>query len=281
MDWNTFWGRSGYTETDWAEISWSEIDWDTVDRIFSPKRKVKNSYGGKFPHMIGSFYSEKNKTTVEYESLGENIAHNLFELDPKVVRYYVQPDGIDVPYQANDGTYKSWIHHPDVLVFRQGTCPHLFQIKNSSKETDKQSQKQDAIDRACSRYAFNYRWRYFKVYPKEISAAVLINIKFLSGFLKRRKEYKELDDHKIHYLLRDGDLTIMELIESCKENISSLELLPYIYHLIAKGVFYIDYTEPLNALSRISLYKGLKQDLHWDELFSTAEVKRNNLEIGE
>jgi hypothetical protein len=54
-------------------------------------------------------------------------------MDPFVVRYYEQP--VDVPIcEINDACDLSeWMHVPDVLTFRQGYKPFLFQVKGGDE----------------------------------------------------------------------------------------------------------------------------------------------------
>lgn len=238
MDWNIYCSEIENPQIDYFQTDLSKVDWHKIDDTFSPKRKVKNTFAGKFPHMIGSFFSEKNKRNVEYESLSENYAFSLFELDPQVVRYYVQPIEIQVPYIDKNGIKKAWNHHPDVLVFRQGSCPHLFQIKNTKELI--LNQKHEVIDKTCLRYAYSQGWMYYTVHPKEMSETVLTNIKFLSGFLKKRNGYDSIIPELINKIESDNILNIAELVQKSNLGVDSYQLLPAVYHLIAINTFYFD-----------------------------------------
>ncbi|OBY81427.1 hypothetical protein BBG47_01110 [Paenibacillus sp. KS1] len=70
---------------------WSTTNWAEEDKLFMPKRRVNNRNSYSHPHIIGSFYSQRMKRVVEYESLGERLFFYYLELDRAVMRYYVQP----------------------------------------------------------------------------------------------------------------------------------------------------------------------------------------------
>jgi len=249
------------------------MDWDEKDEIFFPKRRVKNKFAGKHPHIIGTFFSQVNKRPMEYESLGENIFCNLLELDRQIQRYYVQPIEIKVPYIDSKGAMKTWIHCPDALVYRQGLCPHLFQIKTIHKDSATENNKKiNIINKACQRHAYRQGWNYYTVYPKEMPEVIVKNIKFLVGFLKCTPIYDGFLQKLKKRLSNGEEKTISELAQDFHLEINSLQVIPAIYYLIANGEIFTDYYKPLNSQSQIRIFTEYDDlDILWKELMLTVK----------
>lgn len=90
-----------------------------------------------------------------------------------------------------------------------------------------------------------------------------------------------MDSHLINYFSGNDGSTIDELIESNIHDVSPIELLPCIYHLIAKGIFNIDYYNSFNETSRIAISTENNSDVLWNELLSTVKKTGFVSEIGE
>lgn len=101
-------------------MHWIGKSWDKEDVEFAPKRKVDNKDSKARHHVIGAFHSHKMHMVAEYEARTEWAFYSLLELERSTVRYYVQPVRIPVPFRDDNGVLKSWVHVPDVLVFREG-----------------------------------------------------------------------------------------------------------------------------------------------------------------
>lgn len=228
--------------------------WDKYDIKFKPKRKVNNKSSWKLPHIIGSFYSNKMEKRIEYESINEFIFYSILELDKKIVRYYVQPVEIKIKYRDKNGIEKSWIHVPDVLVFRENVKPSLYQVKDTkSKSTDKFK----IINNKCYKYAEENDWNYNVIYPKLLPIRFINNVRFLIGFLKQRKEYDRLIPILIKKLKIIQETTINELIIDFSDKIDPLILLPLIYHLIATGHIFVNIEKEISEFSSISFYESI------------------------
>jgi hypothetical protein len=52
-------------------------------------------------------------------------------MDVSTLYYYVQPVEVPIPYKTKKLEKKFWLHVPDVLVFRNGYPPLLYQIKEA------------------------------------------------------------------------------------------------------------------------------------------------------
>ncbi|WDL98898.1 hypothetical protein [Alicyclobacillus sp. ALC3] len=192
-------------------MHWIGKAWEKEDVEFAPKRKVDNRDSKQRPHVIGAFHSHKMNVVAEYESLTEWAFYSLLELERDTVRYYVQPVRIHVPYTDDFGNLKSWTHVPDVLVFREGSIPHLYQTKESPDDSEA---KLKIIDKACERYATSHGWNYTVIYPKSLPKVVSRNIDLLAGFTKKRRWFESYAPQIISKLRFIGRASITELSQS-------------------------------------------------------------------
>jgi hypothetical protein len=55
-------------------------NWKEEEMDYFPKRRVNNKLSWKIHHLMGSFYSNKMKRTIEYESMGECLFYYTLEL---------------------------------------------------------------------------------------------------------------------------------------------------------------------------------------------------------
>jgi len=239
--------------------------WGVEDQLYSPKRKVDNKISWKHPHIIGSFYSNKMERAVEYQSLNECYFYFLLELDILTKRYYVQPVKVPVPYYDSNGVVRCWEHVPDVLVFRQGQLPCLYQIKEAPDPLDKRI---ETVNKACFKYAESHKWNYKVVYPKQLPDEVIRNIKMLIGFVKRSKYYEQHIPLIMSRMKSSEQLKIVELLKNISSESNTLYLIPIIYHLIAIGLFSCDLTKQININSEISV--NLFEESHFKTYFMEA-----------
>lgn len=230
-------------------MNFNNLLWEEYDLIFKPKRKVSNKSSKALPHIIGTFYSNKMNRSIEYESINEFILYIILELDKKVYRYYVQPVEIEIK-----NVKKTWIHVPDVLVFRANMKPLLYQVKEpKNKVTDKIK----IINRECHKYAELNNWTYGVIYPKLLPSDLINNIRFLIGFIKQRVGYEDLTDYLLERLANMGEVTIFELINSLSDEIDMLVVIPIIYHLIATGNIFTNIEIQISEFSKISLNREI------------------------
>lgn len=228
--------------------------WEREDAEFFPKRKVNNKSSYIFHHVIGCFYSDLMKITVDYESLGENTFCSILEMDKHVLRYYVQPVEVKIPYIDNNGMRGFWTHVPDILVFRQNERPHLYQIKGGKNEEIELSTKISNILSTCSKYSHNRGWKFSISHPKKLSLVKASNVKFLIGFTKPRKGFEILIPKLVAKLEQDRESSINALARDLDYGSNYLEVLPAIYHLIATSIFEIDFNKPINLSSRVRIF---------------------------
>jgi hypothetical protein len=229
---------------------YSDKDWLNEDRIYSPKRKVNNHISRNYHHIIGSFYSNRMKKVVEYESLNECILYFLMELIQEVVRYYIQPVEIKIPYLDNNLNKKNWTHVPDVLVYKNGAMPYLYQVKEPNQEV---AVKENIINRYANEYALASGWCYKVLKPKTLPPVVISNINFLVPFTKKRLYYDSIVSEIVYKLMFLEETTIEELSNSFRTKMSSYEVKPVIYYLIATGVFSTNLFEQIDNFSMIKI----------------------------
>jgi hypothetical protein len=126
------------------------------------------------------------------------------------------------------------MHVPDVLVFRNGYIPTLFQIKESEEYL---TNNVNIINKRCFKFASESTWNYEVIFPKKMLSQVLINnINMLIGFTKERSYY---DSWIKEIMLRHKYFqpkTIEELATSFAPKINPYMIIPIIYHLITIGI---------------------------------------------
>lgn len=243
-----------------------KVTWEPEDKEYAPKRRVSNKGSQNRPHIIGGFYSRKMDRVVEYESMGEYLFYCLLELDVHTVRYYVQPVEVPIPYLDHDGRPAHWDHVPDVLVFRQGFAPHLYQIKDASGDLTEKDERVNAIN---ARYAGELGWGYSIVQPKTVPQVVAQNAKLLMGFMKSRLGYDNLLPELISRLKTLKTSTAIELAKSFQPQHHPFQVLPAIYHLVATGVFTVDINHPISELTTVRIAHTSNQSvdyLSWEGL---------------
>jgi hypothetical protein len=225
-------------------MDWSYKNWRNEDQLYFPKRKVNNRGSQYYPHIIGGFFSIKNQVAVEYESLSERLFYYYLELDRAVSRYYVQP--VEIPVNSGEG---KWYHTPDVLAFRHGYRPLLYQVKLEEVTSKKFVQ----TNQACENYAFNMGWEYHIIYPSTLPAPIQRNIKFLKGFLRVREYYPDMYKFVVNRVRILEAASINFVAESLSDRLDPLYIKPLIFHLIAKGIFHVSINEIITGESQISL----------------------------
>jgi hypothetical protein len=233
-----------------------DTEWLKLDEEFVPKRKVNNKISWKLPHLIGSFNSKKMDRTIEYESLAECLFYYLLELDPTVKRYYHQPVEVNMPFRNKEGELDYWIHVPDVIVFKDGEPPTIYEIKSEKYDT----KKFKLINKITKTYSIKRKWNYKVVYPKKFLPPVLQrNIEFLHGSLKVRKYYNELIPQVTDAIQYLKTCTVNELASHFHPRIDQLYIKPLIFHLIAIGSINTDFLKIVNSNSVITIDNSLQR----------------------
>jgi hypothetical protein len=247
-------------------VDWSKENWEQADQLFYPKRKINNRRSHFHPHITGYLYSHKMKREVGYESLwGECLFYFLLELDTQILRYYEQPVEVPIPKFNKDLTPGYWVHIPDVLVFRQGSKPMLFQIKGGNFISD----EDENVKKACEQYAEKRGWIYSLVRPKAMPEIIKSNLLFLNIYMRPRPRYSLWSEELLLRLKYAKETTIIDLAKSFSAKVDFREILPLIYHLIAKGEVRTDINLEINEKSIIHLGR---MPLEINNLFQIEEV---------
>ncbi|MBV6685528.1 hypothetical protein KV679_17620 [Bacillus sp. JRC01] len=239
-------------------MNWREKTWDLEDELYTPKRKVSNRDNKNITHVIGHLYSHKMKRTIGWESLwGEYLFYLYLELDPDTVRYYEQP--VEVPIVSLKKGYEVtvWSHVPDVLIFRNGLKPTLYQIKGGSENSI--TEKDILIDLNCVKFTESKGWLYKKIYPKELTPVIKSNLLLLHIFQRERSYYNLWEEELLLKISYFKQATVLELAQSFAAKADFRLISPLIYHLISKGVLETDITSEINLHSVVQLgsIKGL------------------------
>lgn len=234
-------------------MDWLHKTWTEEDVAYAPKRQVHNRASWLKPHNIGSFYSVKNGRDVAYESKNECLFYFLLELDPKTVRYYPQPLEIPMSGRNQHGRFNTWSHFPDVLVFRQGNPPSLFEVKESPELLSKGFVYTKA---RCIQFAEERGWRYNVIYPKQIPNEIIYNLNFLVGYLKKRIGFDRWISEVVDRLQYMQPCSIEELSETFRSKVNPLFIVPVIYHLIVTGKFSVNLNRKIDQFSEVSIAPG-------------------------
>ena len=169
-----------------------------------------------------------------------------------IARYYVQPVEVAIPSLDRLGRPRHWNHVRDVIVFRQQSAPHLYQVKDINEPTTDIRR----VNALCSEYAQGRGWKYSVVRPKSIPPQVAQNAKFLMGFLKPRMGFEAIIPKVIARMNFMGSTTIDELSRGFQGLAHPLLVLPVIYHLIATGVLKVKVHAPIDECSEIRVASG-------------------------
>jgi hypothetical protein len=248
-------------------MNWEGKAWEREDQEFAPKRKVNNKKSKFLHHNTGSLYSLKMKRDVEYESLwGECLFYYFLEMDQLTIRYYVQPVEVPMRHLGKDYIVRPWNHIPDVLVFRQGYRPHLFQIKGSS---DVDNSEFYNINRQCELFSSRRGWDYSVVFPKTVPEVIKSNVLFLWNYIKPRKNFEIWIPEIIHKLNFIQQSTVNEVARSFSARTDFRLVLPVVYHMICTGLLTTDFIKPINEQSVVSIGSSSAQiseffEMGWD-----------------
>lgn len=153
------------------------------------------------------------------------------------------------PVEITDEINKAKFFVPDVLVFKQGNIPCLYDVESSSINTDVRHYQ------VCERYAFLNNWDYVVVYPRNLPKVIDQNITFLVGFTKKRFGLTENIEELLSRVRFFGEISIKELAASFRHKKHPLQIMPFIYHLIAIGVFNVDLRSPITENSLVFVDK--------------------------
>ncbi|WP_342419768.1 hypothetical protein [Paenibacillus sp. FSL H8-0168] len=231
--------------------------WLHEDELYSPKRKVSNKGSRKYTHIIGSFPSIKMNRHIGYESLwGECLFYYFLELDPMTIRYYPQPINIQLQLINKDFVKVKKEHVPDVLVFREGKMPHLYQIKGGNEATEQAPH----LYKACTDYCNDKGWKYSVIYPKTMPPIVKRNLQSIMHYKHPRSDFDAFSHEIIKKAHFYQNSSIELLAKSFIVKTDYRNILPHIYHLIFLGKLKVNLFAPMNLSSEV-IIGNLSQEL--------------------
>lgn len=211
-----------------------------------PVRKIPKNY----LVVTGSFASRKNGRMLGFESLLERDYMILLDFDDDVERFEEQP--VSIPFKKGVKPYV-----PDVLIHydpsRQGSRPVLAEVKHTSdlkKHQDKYTPKFEQAER----YAQNREWDFRVVTEKEIRPERLKALKFLREYLHVEPYPGDIARVLAELGGAGGQLPLDELLDGlCATDTERLLLVPTVWHLVATRRIAIDYDQPINDKTLLSL----------------------------
>lgn len=188
----------------------------------------------------------------KFESTLERDLMYLLRFDPNVEHFAAQP--VKIQFQDESGRNRSYT--PDILIhYRSGITPVLGEVKYR-EDLHKNIEELRPKIKAASQYAKAQGWR-FKIFTdRDIRTPYLINAKFLLPYLNATPEpaaiQKVLDGLSGYPNKEVGSL----LNSLCPDLQVKGELLPVIWHLIARRRVGCDLELPLNMQSLVWPQEG-------------------------
>jgi hypothetical protein len=238
-------------------------DWSYEDKEYCQKRHVDNKISASIHHIIGTFHSFKMNRAIEYESTNEFIFYSLLELDCLTERYYIQPVEVEIHSINENGVRKIWTHVPDVLVFRKGMPPTLYQIKDTKFE---ENDKFRFINRQCDMYTQKHGWEYKVIYPKMLPADLIQNMRFLVPFLKERTYYRKFIPQLMKLLEYSRHMRISSLVSGFDNKSDYMLALPAVYHLIAIGRISVNLSIKIDNNSEVYYTDGTAYQSYFENI---------------
>jgi hypothetical protein len=206
-------------------------------------RKIPKNYR----NVTGIQAIDKSVGNAGFESTLERDFLTLLHFSQEVSSVEVQP--LKLPTDPDDPS-KSYT--PDVLVkFDEhlGRKPWLCEVKYR-KDFKKNWAKLKPKFLAAIRYCKAQGWRFRIVTEVEIRTQLLLNAKFLTGYLDRVPTLGR--EQKILTILDQQDMAVCELLLAISpDELVQLEWIPAIWHLVAAGRITTDLHSPLTMSSTL------------------------------
>lgn len=213
-----------------------------------PVRKIKTNHFS----VTGVFYSFKNARHVEFESSLERDFFLLLEMDKTVASYEEQPVKLSYFYGNSERPYT-----PDCIIhyINKDKPPCIVEVKPSKIVKDKKvflKQKFDQIEQYL--YENDMDFKLFTEY--DIRTQRLENCKFIYGFADVQDNQSHIDT--ITKIVKKAkEISFLDLQNSCSDDkYIKASYTPYIWHLIYKGILYIDMDKTITNNSIIRLFHG-------------------------
>ncbi|MDD5249055.1 MAG: TnsA endonuclease N-terminal domain-containing protein [Rhodocyclaceae bacterium] len=222
-----------------------------------PVRRIPKNY----LCVTGRFASSKNNCILEFESLLERDYMILLEFDDTVERFEEQP--VRIPVQAKGRRATTYV--PDILVhFRPGRNgkprkPLLAEVKER-KDLAKNQAKYAPKFSAAKQFAAERGWEFDVMTDGEIRIPRLPNLKFLREY--HLIEPNRGDVARVLDVLDacGGKSEMADLVDRlCADDDARLQLIPVIWHLVARGDIRADLDHPFTDRTLLTLARRTRK----------------------
>ncbi len=203
------------------------------DKDIMPVRRV----GVKERGVTGRFFSFKLNRIVECESLLEMNFCYLLEFDKDVVEYEEQPE----TFILNGFRYT-----PDFRVVYANGATEFVEVKPFCKVPEYR-EKFRLIENHLREKGFRFRvWT-----EEDFNPVYLDNLKFLYRYIQQPSGYEMYAERVLSIIREAGKARIEDIIAVFPEK-EIAEILPVIWHMIARNIIRADLNKPLNASCEVS-----------------------------
>ncbi|KZN42650.1 heteromeric transposase endonuclease subunit TnsA [Pseudoalteromonas luteoviolacea] len=192
-----------------------------------PVRTIPKNYR----NVTGIAAHSKADGQAMFESTLERDFISLLEFDKHISRFEVQP--VKIICLNNEDKRRSYT--PDVLAFRQGEKPTLYEVKYRSELKENWGKLRPKF-RMAIKYAKENQWKFKIVTEKEIRTPYLESVKFLLPFIRQGASEEADMALLVGNLKTLGRTTPTELLEKIySDPWNQARLLPTLWYLIGTG----------------------------------------------
>lgn len=192
-----------------------------------PVRTIPKNYR----NVTGIAAHSKADGQAMFESTLERDFISLLEFDKHISRFEVQP--VKITWLNYEDKRRSYT--PDVLAFRQGEKPTLYEVKYRSDLKVNWDKLQPKF-RMAIKYAKENQWRFKIVTEKEIRTPYLESVKFLLPFIRQGASEEADMALLVGNLKKLGRATPTGLLEKIySDPWNQARLLPTLWYLIGTG----------------------------------------------
>lgn len=205
-------------------------------------RRVRNSGG----NVIGTFPSLKMREQIPYESTIERDLLFFLEYDVSVVRYQAQPFAITG--SSADGAAHTYI--PDFQVIRTDS-KEIVECKPTAHLNEAHARQQLALGQA---WADANQHLFVVITDTDLRTGHrLANLKLLWRYSRLCVPPPITSRCRSILIAQPDGLSLEALAAALSNTSSSLELLPYLYHLLFDHIIHTDLTQPLSLRTCVQL----------------------------
>jgi hypothetical protein len=208
---------------------------------------VTEAYNPGHGHNTGMLFSFKNKRSLPWRGILERDAMILWDVDPDVESFSVEP--ITIPYRMPAG--RPSVYTPDRLVHFCGERPSLLVEIKPKRNLRKHRALWKAKFEAAEQEALSRGWQ-FEVWTEEhVRGTILENATFLRAYFAY-PDRVDLQKRLFAEMRVVGETTGNDLLSRvATDSVDRGVLLPELWKAIALGAFEVNWKKPVNLHSRI------------------------------